>query len=848
MAATHRCFARRTAPALLMLSLGLLAPAAQADDETIARVLDAASIARLQALAPGQSAQVKLRPDARQTAAAKDDWNLRRLEVYAPDAQLWIATDNGLQPMPRSPLLHFVGARAGERIALSLQPGFGQGEGLLLNEDGSYRLEVRLRPDGGLDLTGTSTEAELADGTRPESDCLGGLQGAEDWRRSLKLPEAGELAGPKVATRKVTLAIDTDNELMAQKFSDNTTNAGNYMAALVAGMSAIYEMEPGAGGAKIKLEIGTQILRVSSTTDPYPSGVGGSSSDQLNEFGAYWMNNYPYASYPRAFALMISGKSASAYSADGIAWLIDTGSYCAATGTVWGGQTYGHYSVNRVFKFSGATAANDVPLVAHELGHNFGLAHTHCTNTSGQFPRSTSTLDQCFSGEGGCYSGTTSCPSGSPGAPKGTLMSYCHINGCGMPNASLIHPVQVTAINSRIASQPSSCVVPIGGPSANQPPTITAPASIAVTEDVATSLTGISFADPDAGSGQLTATFTVSTGSLSTVGGGVTVGGSATARTLTGTLSALNAFIAAGNLRYTTALNASGSLTLGININDNGNTGTGGAQSASKNLTLTITAVNDPPAISAPSTFTIDEDVISSLVAITFSDPDAGSGQLTATFTVPTGSLSTAGGGVTVGGSATARTLTGSASALNSFIASGNLRYLSAANASGSVALGITINDNGHTGSGGAQSATANATINIQAVNDAPSISAPAEIALPDTGTTAIAGLSFGDVDAGSGALTVTLTAPAGVTPGGGSSGGVTVSGSGATRSYQGNLAALNSYFGGGQASLATSGFSGTGTLSVGINDNGNTGSGGAKSASASVPLRGGILFTDGFE
>ena len=83
------------------------------------------------------------------------------------------------------------------------------------------------------------------------------------------------------------------------------------------------------------------------------------------------MGSYPYASYPRAFALMISGKSSSSYSAEGMAWVLDTGTYCAATGTNYGGQIYGHYSINRVFKYAGATAADDVSLVAHELGHNF---------------------------------------------------------------------------------------------------------------------------------------------------------------------------------------------------------------------------------------------------------------------------------------------------------------------------------------------------------------------------------------------------------------------------------------------------------------------------------------------
>lgn len=706
----------------LFLALGSAsATAAQTEPAiTVERQLDATTLTRLRALAPDQEARITLHRD--DSASAGGDWNLRRLEVYAPDAQLWVATARGLEPMPRSNLVHFVGVRAGERLSLSLAPGLSHGEGLLLGEEGSFRLDVTPRADGGLTLSGISTEAALPDGSLPEADCLGGLEGDASWRKALTLHAPTAAATPKVATRKVTLAIDTDNELLQQKFSNNTTSAGNYMAALVAGMSAIYEMEPGAGGAKIKLEIGSQILRPSTITDPYPSEVGSDTLDQLNEFGLYWKNNYPYASYPRAFALMISGKSAAPYSANGIAWLVSGNDYCAATGTNYGGQIYGHYSVNRVYKYAGATAADDVSLVAHELGHNFGLSHTHCTNTSGAFPSAVSTLDRCFSGESGCYTGTTSCPtSPAPGAPKGTLMSYCHMNGCGQPNASIIHPVQVTTINTRIAAQSPSCVVAIASP--NQPPSITAPASVSVTEDVASPLAGITFADSDAGSGSLTATFTVPAGSLTTTGSGVTVGGTPTARTLTGTLTALNAFIAAGNLRYTTA-----------------------------------------------------------------------------------------------------------------------------ANATGSVTLGIVINDNGNTGSGGAQSATRNVSIAIQAVNDTPGVAAPALMGLPDTGTTAVSGVSFSDVDAGSGDLIVTLNAPAAAIVNGTSGGGVTTSGSGSTRSFQGTLANLNAYFGSAQVSLTTAGFTAIGTLAIDINDNGNTGSGGPKTASASVALKGGILFANGFE
>ncbi|MBW4696256.1 MAG: DUF4347 domain-containing protein [Lyngbya sp. HA4199-MV5] len=98
----------------------------------------------------------------------------------------------------------------------------------------------------------------------------------------------------------------------------------------------------------------------------------------------------------------------------------------------------------------------------------------------------------------------------------------------------------------------------------NDAPTVTAPSAITVTEDTATTLTGISFADIDAGSGTMSAVLNVGAGSLSaTAGNGVTVAGSASSSiTLNGTLTALNSFLT-NSLTYTPALNDVTPQTLG---------------------------------------------------------------------------------------------------------------------------------------------------------------------------------------------------------------------------------------------------------------------------------------------
>jgi hypothetical protein len=141
----------------------------------------------------------------------------------------------------------------------------------------------------------------------------------------------------------------------------------------------------------------------------------------------------------------------------------------------------------------------------------------------------------------------------------------------------------------------------------NDAPTVTAPSAIAVIEDTATTLTGISFADVDAGSGTMSAVLSVGSGTLAaTAGNGVTVAGSASSSiTLNGTLTALNSFLT-NSLTYTSALNDVATQTLGVSINDGGNTGTGGALSSSvTNVNLTVTPVNDAPSFTKGTDQTI---------------------------------------------------------------------------------------------------------------------------------------------------------------------------------------------------------------------------------------------------
>ena len=365
----------------------------------------------------------------------------------------------------------------------------------------------------------------------------------------------------------------------------------------------------------------------------------------------------------------------------------------------------------------------------------------------------------------------------------------------------------------------------------NDSPTISAPTTLPINEDMQTALGQIVVSDVDTTLGIVT--FSVGTGTLSATGaGGVTVGGTATALTLSGTLANINLFIANNRLLYTPAANASGDVTLTININ------TTSVSDATTTVTLQIAAVNDAPVVSVPVSIGVTEDVSSAISGISFTDVDAGANNVTATFSVPSGTLSaSSGSGVSVTGSDTdLLTLSGSLADINAFIAANSLTFKTAQDSTTNVVLTVTLNDKGFSGSGGEQTDTKTVTLIVTAVNDAPVNNVPGaqtasqNIALGFNTANGNA-ISITDVDAGNGLMTVTLTATNGLLSLGSLSGITLLTGTGLNDTsimIEGNRANIN-------AALQTlsfksgSNFLGAASLTIETNDNGNSGSGGAK-------------------
>ena len=398
----------------------------------------------------------------------------------------------------------------------------------------------------------------------------------------------------------------------------------------------------------------------------------------------------------------------------------------------------------------------------------------------------------------------------------------------------------------------------------NDAPTATiVPVSYSATEQTTLPLQGtMSIADVDAGAATVLATVSVNSGTLTATAGttGVAVSGSGTGSvTLTGTIAQINNLLA-GNSGATLSyiINSDtppASDVLTLTANDQGNTGTGGALTGSDTATINITAVNDPPtATIIPTSYSATEQTTLPLqgTGMSIADVDAGTATVKAIVSVNSGTLTATAGttGVAVSGSGTGSvTLTGTIAQINNLLAGNSgatLSYIiNSDTPPASDVLTLTANDQGNTGSGGALTGSDTATINITAVNDAPtatiiptSYSATEQTTLPLQGT-----MSIADVDAGAATVQAIVSVNAGTLTATAGSTGAAVSGS-ATSSVTltGTIAQINNLLAGNSGATLTYVINSdtppaSDVLTLTANDEGNTGVGGALTGSDAATI-----------
>jgi hypothetical protein len=385
-------------------------------------------------------------------------------KVYSDDARLYVQTASGTQEIPRSNRIFLRGYSddGTARVAMSLNPDGSFAEGSGDGPDGSFALTS----NGKGVLSAKRLESTIPSTTKLDFQCgnetASMAVSADSLERSLGLsvPKPNVIDATQ-ALKLAMVAVDTDSLFMSKLFSNNTTTAGNWIASMFNAMNTMYERD-----LSVELLEGTTIFRTNPTTDPYTSAsdVPADGTD-LDIFGAYWKANE--SAVPRSFATLLSGRgpcSGNSCSASGIAWIDQ---YCQKGFIGNGSDTIGSYSVVQVFSSISIDPQASIAarLTGHELGHNFGAYHTHCTNAStGAAPTGSNTIDKCVSGEVdnnvACYSGATSCPMTGGTVTAGTIMSYCNIKGCptaGSQNLLQFHPAQISVLSANISAE-SACI------------------------------------------------------------------------------------------------------------------------------------------------------------------------------------------------------------------------------------------------------------------------------------------------------------------------------------------------------------------------------------------------------
>ncbi|EHK57775.1 beta strand repeat-containing protein [Allomesorhizobium alhagi] len=189
-------------------------------------------------------------------------------------------------------------------------------------------------------------------------------------------------------------------------------------------------------------------------------------------------------------------------------------------------------------------------------------------------------------------------------------------------------------------------------------------------------------------------------------------------------------------------------------------------------------------------------------------------------------------------------TLSGSIADINSFIAASQLSFQTALNSTSNVALAVGIDDDGNTGGGGTLTDTDMVTLVVTAVNDAPVNSAPTVRAVDQDAALVFSSgngnaISISDVDAGGGAMRVTLTASNGLITLSRTTGLSFIVGSGAndgTMSFEGTIADINAALNGTIFSPMP-GYNGAASLQIVTNDLGLNGSGGPQTDTDTIAI-----------
>lgn len=379
----------------------------------------------------------------------------------------------------------------------------------------------------------------------------------------------------------------------------------------------------------------------------------------------------------------------------------------------------------------------------------------------------------------------------------------------------------------------------------NIAPVAAAPTISGVQEDVPYDIPdNIQVADSDADI--LTLTFTITGGTVTLGTSGITFGGSMNGSanfTASGSIIDLNAALDAATFVSDLNLNGTGAGTISFVAND------GAADSNTASVTFDIEAINDDPTLSGlPASLSMQEDgslevTYPFLIAnITDADVPPGTADRTIIFEASSGHFEATNipASISISGDGTSRfTLEGKPDLIFLAVNAGTLlvHYIPEENLNGVGATQISLyaNDNGDVGIGGGTDVLlGTVSIDIEAVNDAPTFTGlPTDISVQEgiASNIDLSAATFGDVDSGSGNVTLSFLFSGGTLSASSTTDVVVNFPIPGAMNLVGTAAAIEAFLNTPSNIKYTNAPGTTGdnaaTLSVSANDNGNTGTGG---------------------
>lgn len=263
---------------------------------------------------------------------------------------------------------------------------------------------------GVLKAHGTTFEVGQLEGTRHalfDVEASPGRQtlvcGADSEGWGLTNPSSGDSAsGARSDTLCVEFAVDIDHYTF-ESLGESVEECVIWGLGHLAGASEVFVEE-------LDGTVEFRPVHCNIWVEPEPwADVAGNAGEMLNQLTHEWNNNPILSSIPRDLVHLFSQRWDTGVG--GIAWL----------GTVCGGHgvAFSNSLSASIPQYPSLTWG--LKTICHEIGHNFGSAHTHWCNWPGgpDHPNGAAggTIHNCAFAEGGCVNVVAQ--------EAGTIMSYC---------------------------------------------------------------------------------------------------------------------------------------------------------------------------------------------------------------------------------------------------------------------------------------------------------------------------------------------------------------------------------------------------------------------------------------